>query len=253
MKILFHERFLERYSRDPAAEEGRLDGMLALARERHEVVAPEPADARDVLRVHSRRHFDEIRSERRVFPVALLAAGAAVAAAESAMNGEPAFALLRPPGHHASPDSCWGVCFFNNVAVALARLLDRGAVRSAFVLDFDLHHGDGTQNAFAGDPRVRYSHPEAPGRAAFVERAGLELREASPFDVLAVSAGFDRFAEDWGAMLALDDYRALGAMSRDAARERCRGRRFGVLEGGYNHARLADCLSAFLDGFDDQP
>jgi acetoin utilization deacetylase AcuC-like enzyme len=251
VKIVFHELFLERYARDPAAGDGRLDTMLAVARERHELVVPAAADERDVLRVHTRRHFEEIRSERRIFPVALLAAGAAVAAAETSMKGEPVFALVRPPGHHAGPDSCWGFCFFNNIAVALARLFDRGAVRSAFVLDFDLHHGDGTQSVFAGDPRVRYCHPEAPDRAGFLDLARRELRAAAPFDVLAVSAGFDRFTEDWGGMLDLEDYRALGVLVRDAARQRCHGRRFAVLEGGYNHARLGNCLSAFLDGFDD--
>jgi acetoin utilization deacetylase AcuC-like enzyme len=251
VQVFFHERFLERYARDPAAEEGRLDTMLAVAREKHEVLAPAAAEERDVLRVHTRRHFEEIRAERRIFPVALLAAGGAIAAAETGMRGAPAFALVRPPGHHASPDSCWGFCFYNNMAIALARLLDRGAIRSAFVLDFDLHHGDGTQNAFANDARVCYRHPEAPDRAAFVERVRAELHEAQPFDVLGVSAGFDRFVEDWGGMLSLDDFREIGRAARDAARERCGGRRFGVLEGGYHHARLGECLDAFLTGFAD--
>jgi acetoin utilization deacetylase AcuC-like enzyme len=251
VKVFFHERFLERYARDPAAEDGRLDTMLALARGRHELLEPAPAEERDVLRIHSRRHVDEIRAERRIFPAAMLSAGGAVAAAESAMRGMPAFALIRPPGHHASPDSCWGFCFLGNMAIAVARLLDRGAIRSAFILDFDLHHGDGTENAFAGDARVCYCHPEAPDRAAFVDRARSALRDAQPFDVLGVSAGFDRFVEDWGGMLELDDYRELGRLARSAALERCNGRRFAVLEGGYNHARLGDCLGAFLEGFDD--
>ncbi|MBN1774580.1 MAG: histone deacetylase family protein [Deltaproteobacteria bacterium] len=252
MKVWFHERFLERYARDPAAEEGRLDTMLAAVRAGHELAMPEAATEEDVRRVHTRRHFEEIRRERRIFPVAALAAGAAVAAAEDALAGRPSFALVRPPGHHASPDSCWGFCFFNNVAVALSRLLDRGAVGGAFVLDFDLHHGDGTETAFRSDARVQYAHPEAPDRTDFVERAGQALREAAPYDLLAVSAGFDRFAEDWGGMLALEDYRELGRLARDEARRRCAGRRFAVLEGGYNHDRLGDCLAAFLEGFDDE-
>ncbi len=251
MKVWFHERFLERYARDPAAEEGRLDTMLAVARSRHELAHPEPAGEEDVRLVHTRRHFEEIRGERRIYPVALLAAGGAVAAAEAALAGEPSFALIRPPGHHASPDSCWGFCFFNNVAIALSRLLYRGAIGGAFVLDFDLHHGDGTERAFGDDARVQYAHPEASNRAEFVEQARLALRGAAPYDLLAVSAGFDRFAEDWGGMLALEDYRELGRLARDEARRRCAGRRFAVLEGGYNHARLGDCLAAFLEGFDD--
>lgn len=251
MKVWFHERFLERYARDPAAEEGRLDTMLAVARAGHRLAVPEPAAEEDVRLVHTRRHFEEIRGERRIYPVALLAAGGAVAAAEAALAGEPSFALIRPPGHHASPDSCWGFCFFNNVAIALSRLLYRGAIGGAFVLDFDLHHGDGTENAFRTDARVQYAHPEASNRAEFVEQARRALRGASPYDLLAVSAGFDRFAEDWGGMLALEDYRELGRLARDEARRRCAGRRFAVLEGGYSHARLGDCLAAFLEGFDD--
>ncbi|NMC72053.1 MAG: histone deacetylase family protein [Myxococcales bacterium] len=252
MRVWFHERFLESYARDPAAEAGRLDTMLAAARAGHELAVPDPAGEEDILRVHTRRHFEEIRRERRVFPVAMLAAGGAVAAAEDALAGRSAFALVRPPGHHASPDSCWGFCFFNNVAVALARLLYRGAIGGAFVLDFDLHHGDGTENAFDAEPRVQYAHPEAPDRAAFLDCARQALAGASPYDLLAVSAGFDRFADDWGGMLALEDYRALGRLARDEARRRCAGRRFAVLEGGYNHDRLGDCLAAFLEGFDDE-
>ena len=249
MKVFFHERFLERYARDPAAEDGRLDTMLAYARGSHEVLAPGAAGEEDVLRVHTRRHFDEIRGERRIFPVALLAAGGAIAAAEAGMSGAPAFGLIRPPGHHASPDTCWGFCFFNNMAIAVARLLHRGAIRRAFILDFDLHHGDGTENAFAGDERVRYVHPETSDRRSFVELARAELRQAEPFDVLGVSAGFDRFVDDWGGMLALEDYRELGRSAAEEAERRCSGRRFGVLEGGYNHARLGECLGAFLEGF----
>jgi acetoin utilization deacetylase AcuC-like enzyme len=249
VKVFFHERFHERYARDPAAEDGRLDTMLAVARASHEVLEPEPADEQDVLRVHTRRHFDEIRGERRIFPVAMLAAGGAIAAAEAGMRGEPAFGLIRPPGHHASPDSCWGFCFFNNMAVAVARLLHRGAIQRAFILDFDQHHGDGTENAFAQDARVGYRHPEAPERRSFVEQAREELRRAEPFDVLGVSAGFDRFVDDWGGMLALEDYRELGRSAAEEAERRCSGRRFGVLEGGYNHARLGECLAAFLEGF----
>jgi acetoin utilization deacetylase AcuC-like enzyme len=249
MKVFYDERFTERYAGDPAAERGRLDTMLAVARARHEIAAPEPARDDDVLLVHTPGHVDEIRGERRVYPVALLAVGGAIAAAECAMRGEPAFALIRPPGHHASPDSCWGFCYFNNVAVAVARLLQRGAIRSAFILDFDLHHGDGTDNAFRADRRVRYRHPEAPDRASFVDAVGRELLAAPPYDVLAVSAGFDRFLEDWGGLLALEDYREIGRLARDEALKRCGGRRFAVLEGGYNHERLGDCLAAFLEGF----
>lgn len=119
----------------------------------------------------------------------------------------------------------------------------------AFILDFDLHRGDGTESAFARDPRVTYSHPEAPDRAAFVRDVATDLEAAEAFDILAVSAGFDRFSEDWGGMLGLDDYREIGGLVRAAAERACGGRRFAVLEGGYEHARLGDCLAAFLEGF----
>jgi len=67
-------------------------------------------------------------------------------AAELAIEGKPSFGLIRPPGHHASPDSCWGFCYFNNIAIAIRRLIDEGRVKKALIIDFDLHFGDGTFN-----------------------------------------------------------------------------------------------------------
>jgi acetoin utilization deacetylase AcuC-like enzyme len=251
MQVFWNDVFLERYSADPAAERGRMDRMIRVARARHRVIDCAPLDPDDLRLVHSDRHIASIRAEQRLWAPALTAAGGAAAAAEAALAGTPSFALVRPPGHHASPDSCWGFCFLNNIAVAVARLLYRGAIGRALILDFDLHYGDGTDAAFRGDARVEYLHPEASDAAAFVDQLQREVEESEPFDLLAVSAGFDRYEEDWGGELDLDDYRRIGRIARDAARTRCAGRRFGVLEGGYHHARLGDCLTAFLEGFGD--
>ena len=86
--------------------------------------------------------------------MAILAAGATIEAAQSALNKEAAFALCRPPGHHASPDSCWGFCYFNNVAIAVRKLLAEGKVKRVLIVDFDLHYGDGTANTFVGESDV---------------------------------------------------------------------------------------------------
>ena len=96
-------------------------------------------------------HINYVQRYGSVYDMALLAAGGALKAAGLAFEGEPAFGLIRPPGHHASADSCWGFCFFNNMAIAIAGLKSQEQIKTALMLDFDLHFGDGTANIFEGD------------------------------------------------------------------------------------------------------
>lgn len=185
-----------------------------------------------------------------IFSMAMLAAGGAIQAAMTAAEGERAFAIIRPPGHHASPSSAWGFCHFNNVAVALLALESRKLIRSGLVLDFDLHFGDGTSNIFAQKKEYTYLHPEGHDRRSYMEKLGEEVKSSPPADILAVSAGFDRGFEDWGNMLLPEDYKAIGGIAREFAAAHCGGKLFGVLEGGYNHDALGASLVALLEGFE---
>jgi acetoin utilization deacetylase AcuC-like enzyme len=161
---------------------------------------------------------------------------------------EPAFALVRPPGHHASADSCWGFCYFNNMAVALTRLKQEGNISRAFVLDFDLHYGDGNVNILGDRPWVTILNPEATSSARYLEITAKALTDEI-FDIIGVSAGFDNHVEDWGGLLTTDDYYTLGRMVRGAAANRQAGC-FGILEGGYNHDVLGLNVRAFIRGMD---
>ncbi|MBN2497082.1 MAG: histone deacetylase family protein [Deltaproteobacteria bacterium] len=246
MQIVFDRRFHEVYTSDPAAALGRLGPAEKRLRGLCDFAPASPARVDDILRVHTERHLREIRADEVVYDMAMLAAGSALAAARSALAGEPAFALLRPPGHHASPDSCWGFCFFNNVAVALAALLDEGAIGSACVLDIDLHFGDGSERIFRSLDQVEYLHPEGSDRIDYLAACRSALERARPFDLLAISAGFDRHECDWGGMLRTGDYEDLGQKARAQAEKHCNGKWFGVLEGGYNPSSLAKSTASLL-------
>ncbi|MCL5982049.1 MAG: histone deacetylase family protein [Firmicutes bacterium] len=252
MKIVFHPLFLSSYTSDPAAEEGRLEPSWAILRDKYGFVEPEAAAEEDILLVHTKRHLENVRRNSVVFRLAMLAAGATLEAASSAVKGEAAFALCRPPGHHASPDSCWGFCYFNNVAVAVSRLLNDGYIKTAAIVDFDLHYGDGTANIFAGVGGVSYCHVSGSSGYPFVENLKTFLEHTS-YDLLAVSAGFDRHAKDWGGMLSDHDYGEIGQALGEAARQKCGGRIFAALEGGYNAGSLATGIGAFLKGLGGSP
>ncbi|HEX78323.1 MAG TPA: histone deacetylase family protein [Dehalococcoidia bacterium] len=246
MKVVYHPRLAEVYASDPAAMPGRMEAIVEELRG-FDFIQPEPAQVDDLRLVHSQGHIDSIKRDARLYEVAALAVGGAIRASELAMAGSPAFGLIRPPGHHASSDSCWGFCFFNNIAIALARLQAAGRIRRAFVLDFDLHYGDGTADILSG-PRFAYFHPQAHRREEFVDIIERRLAAEGGYDIIAVSAGFDRHEQDWGRMLHTEDYQTIGRLVKEAAARVCQGRRFAVLEGGYNHAVLGQNVKAFVQG-----
>jgi acetoin utilization deacetylase AcuC-like enzyme len=249
MRVIFHPRFYEVYTSDPAAAPGRMEAIIRQLEGKVDLIEPEPASERDLERVHGRSQIQSVKQEDLVYEIGLLAAGGAILAGESAFAGGPAFGLVRPPGHHASPHSCWGFCYFNNIAVSIKKLLADGKIKSALILDFDLHYGDGTANTFDGSKEVSYFHPEGGNRESFLKDLQQSLEAKRPYDIIAVSAGFDRHEEDWGGMLSTEDYRSIGKWAKEFSHQHCQGRRFGVLEGGYNHSVLGRNVKAFLQGF----
>ncbi len=250
LKVVYHEKYRVVYSGDPAAAPGRIEAIYEKLRGCFEFVEARAACEEDVKLIHYQHHVEYVKKDEVLFEVALLAVGGAIMASEIAMSGESAFGLIRPPGHHASPGSSWGFCYFNNIAIAVEKLIREGGVERAIIVDFDLHYGDGTANAFSGRTDVKYIYPEGRSREVYMENfeRSLSLIEGG-FDILGVSAGFDRHVDDWGGMLTTEDYRQLGSLLKDFSEEKCKSRRFAVLEGGYNHNVLGENVKAFLEGF----
>src|SRR5208283_803913 len=238
MKIVFHEKFYNSdYSSDPAAAPGRLDGIMEIVsgnKDMYEVIMPEPATEEDILRAHGKIHYQQIKRDPLLYEMASLAAGGAILAAEEALRGHPSFAVIRPPGHHASADSCWGFCYFNNVSVSLLNLFAKGKVKSAFVLDFDLHTGDGNINILerrSDGFRVSILNPLSHDRGAYINEVEGYLRDLGEADIFVASAGFDQGIDDWGGLLYPEDYAGLGGLMREHSERLCGGRRYALLEG----------------------
>jgi acetoin utilization deacetylase AcuC-like enzyme len=212
---------------------------------------------------------------------ALHASGAAVAAVDAVLAGKTAraFCAVRPPGHHATADIAMGFCLFNHVAVAAAHAIAAHGLERVAIVDFDVHHGNGTQDIFARDPRVLYasSHqwPLYPGTGSEAEHGagnvfnaplppgsdGVAFRAAwstrllpaiSAFapQLLLVSAGFDAHRLDPLADLRLEaqDYEWIGAELGQLADRHAGGRLVSMLEGGYSLTALRECSVAHLRG-----
>jgi acetoin utilization deacetylase AcuC-like enzyme len=213
---------------------------------------------------------------------ALLASGAACSALESVLAGEMAFAVARPPGHHAGRDYGMGFCLTNHAAVAAGHALSRGLERVA-ILDWDVHHGNGTQDIFYGDGRVLYlsvhQSPFYPGTGEASEVGKGEglgftvnvplpagsgedlyaaafsgvflpvLREFRP-QVILISAGFDAHADDLlgGMALGSDSFGRFAALISDLSREIEAAPPAFLLEGGYNLDALTESVAATMQG-----
>lgn len=244
MKVVFHDDFYDVYTDDPAAAAGRMEAIISVIEPHVEFVEAQPATEGQIAAVHTSEHIERIR-RLGLYDIASLAAGGAVQAATIGLS-EPCFAAIRPPGHHASAGSCWGFCFFNNMALAIESLKQQGRIQSAYILDFDLHFGDGTENILGRKAYISIHNPGAYDREAYLQEVELELARSS-VDVIGISAGFDNHRQDWGGLLRTDDYYAMGRMVRDAAR-RNGGGCFAVLEGGYNYDVLGQNVLALING-----
>ncbi|MBS97781.1 MAG: deacetylase [Oceanospirillaceae bacterium] len=209
---------------------------------------------------------------------ASLAAGGAVLATEKVLSGEVdnAFVAVRPPGHHAEYKAAMGFCFYNNVAVAAAHALEQEGIERVAILDFDVHHCNGTVDIFQNRPDVlvcsTFQHPYYPERYTEIDRPNIincplkahgpasEWREAvierwmpaleqhKP-DMIFISAGFDAHREDPMADLNLEeeDYAWVTERILEVAERFSKGRVVSVLEGGYNPVALAFCVLTHLE------
>jgi len=254
MKIVFHEDYRDSSyaAGDMAAVEGRMESIMNLlsGQRDYSVIKPVEAGIEDVLRAHREDHVSRIRQDEKLFHMALLSAGGAISAAEIGFGGDPAFACIRPPGHHASRASCWGFCYFNNMGIALLKLRSQGRIKSAYVLDFDTHTGDGNMDTLSEYPEIRILNPLSGDRKAYLAEIEENLRGLDGIDMIAASAGFDAYEKDFGKKLKRLDFYLIGRLLKKFSKKLCNGRRFAVLEGGYYQRDLGKNVLAFCQGFE---
>jgi acetoin utilization deacetylase AcuC-like enzyme len=208
---------------------------------------------------------------------ALRAAGAAVAATDDVIAGraDTAFCAVRPPGHHATRDEAMGFCFFNNVAIAARHALDVHGLSRVAIIDFDVHHGNGTEDIIAGDERVLmcslFQHPLYPYSGAVPKGTNMVNVPIAPYtrgpairetieamwmpaledfkpEMVFISAGFDAHREDDLGQLGLveADYEWITRRLVDVARRHAQGRIVSCLEGGYHLGALARSVAAHV-------
>nr|MDO8118174.1 histone deacetylase family protein [Candidatus Sigynarchaeota archaeon] len=237
------------YSSDPAADKARFDRITEYFNAHPDFIEASPAPEADILLAHSESHVEHVKRDGYLFNMACLAAGGAIQVANLAMNHSPAFGVIRPPGHHASERSAWGFCFFNNISVSLLKLVTTNRIASAFILDFDLHTGDGNINILGKKPGITILNPDGGSPEQYIENVKATFEQAPHHDILACSAGFDQYINDWGGLLRTQDFTTIGRLAAKFSEEKCNGRRYALLEGGYNYPDLMKNILAFCDGF----
>ena len=259
----------------------------------------QPAEPGDILLCHTRRYFETAKADvtagaeelstgdtmicPRSFDIALRAVGGVMNAVDAVMTGKVrnAFCAVRPPGHHARPAQGMGFCLFNNIAIGARHAQKKHGAEKVLIVDWDVHHGNGTQDIFYEDGSVLFfsthQSPLYPGTGAAGETGdgkgrgctlncplpagtGIQainaafnnqlLPTAARFkpDLVMISAGFDsRLGDPLGQFqLSDDDFASLTRLLMNFADEHCNGRIVSVLEGGYNLAGLAGAASAHV-------
>ena len=285
MRIFYDQSSLEYSSPGHPERSERIARTAPFLKDRHpdwEWRKPAAATDAQLLRAHSREHINRVVKSQDDFDAdtpfypnieahARRSAGAAIEATRSALRGEAAFSLMRPPGHHATRDRAMGFCYFSNVAVAALDALENGAERIA-IWDFDGHHGNGTEAIMVNNERIRFASihqfPAYPGTGAksfanidnypiapytprelILEIARRSLDKLIDFepDLLLVSAGFDAYARDPLLQLTLEgeDHATFGKWLRDIDVPVA-----VMLEGGYSND-LPELIDAFLTAWAD--
>lgn len=277
-----------------------LEERGVLAKPNVVVLKPEPATEEDLLRVHDKSYIDMIRRmsqspgpytmltpdtpiPRGTYELAVLSAGGAILAGRAVAEGEVnnAFALIRPPGHHAGRDYGGGFCYFNNIAIMIEYLRQNHGYKRFMILDWDVHHGNGTQDIYYQDPSVLYfsthQSPLYPGTGSIHEVGRGEgegytvnlplppgtsganyqlimdelfapLAEEFKPDIFCVSAGQDAYFLDPIANLrfCIKTYAEIAQRLVDLAEKLCNGRISIVLEGGYNLQGVPHAITAVI-------
>jgi len=262
-------------------------------------IKPRPATVKELSLVHHERYISFIQEVAKKgggwldadtvmspnsYDVALYTAGGVIKATASVMNGEvaSAFALVRPPGHHATPQRAMGFCLFNNVAVAAKYALASYGLERILIIDFDVHHGNGTQEAFYDNPQVLYVsthlYPFYPGTGG-IDETGSGEAEGTTINIplpsgcgdaeyeqvfaqiiapaakrfkpqlILVSAGYDSHWADELALMqvSVSGFARVVKIIKELADELCNGRLVFSLEGGYNLTALAASVKATFD------
>jgi len=266
-----------------------------------EIIEPQPAPVEWITTLHDPGYLERFRRAcekghpildtgdcgicPKSYEIALLAVGGVLAAADAVMSGriQNAFCAIRPPGHHAERNRAMGFCFFNNIALGARYLQKHHGLAKIAIVDWDVHHGNGTQHLFEDDPTVLYislhqdpstlypgtGRSSETGRGAglgatlniplpphstdqdylrAMDRLALPALQAFGPDFLLISAGFDAHADDplAGMLLTEKGYQEMGTRLADFSRQTCQGRLITVLEGGYNLSVLAACVADHL-------
>jgi len=251
MKIIFHDKFYDdTYADDSAALPGRMSSIMKSLLPHYEIITPELATYRDILQVHDQSYIESVQKSRQLYNMALLSAGGAISAAKTGISGEAAFAAIRPPGHHAHPNFGWGFCHFCNMAIAIHKLKRDKKIKSAFVLDFDAHTGDGTRDCLAQWNAVTIFNPMAADNKQYLKKIDSFIKKIDHVDIVAVCAGFDSYIKDCGQKLTRFDFYKIGYMMKALAKRLGHHRRFAILEGGYYLPDLGKNVLAFCNGFE---